>query len=492
MKDLKDLKDKTIRGGLARMVAQGISFGFRLGSVMVLARLLSPEDFGLVGMVTALTGTLSLFRDFGLSTASVQHETVTEEQISTLFWINIAVGALLAALASALAPMVAAFYHDSRLVGVTVVLAFGFLFNAAGVQHGARLQRELRFTATAVVGLVALFVSTGIGVVMAARGYGYWALVGMTVTGPLINTIALWATANWIPGLPCRNVGIRSMMRYGGTVTINGLVTYVAYNLEKVLLGRYWGAEVVGLYGRAYQLINIPTENLNSAVGEVAFSALARIQRDPGRVRSYFLKGYALVIGLTLPITLACALFADDLILVLLGPTWKHAGAIFSLLAPTILVFALINPLAWLLFSLGMVARSLRIALVIAPVVITGYVIGLPYGPKGVALGYSGAMLLWVIPHIVWCVRGTGITVRDIWITVRRPLISGLVAAALTVSAQAAYGPFLPPLARLVVGAALLAGGYLGMLLYVMGQGSFYWKLLQVVTKTRAEAGASA
>src|SRR5208337_5692331 len=117
------------------------------------------------------------------------------------------------------------------------------------------------------------------------RSYGYWALVGMTIFGPLVTTLGVWLVTGWIPGIPRRRVGLRSMARFGGTVTLNGLVVYIAYNLEKVLLGRYWGAEIVGIYGRAYQLVNIPTDNLNSAVGGVAFSALSRLQGDLTRLK---------------------------------------------------------------------------------------------------------------------------------------------------------------------------------------------------------------
>ena len=483
---MKDLKEKTIRGGVARISAQGINFAFRLGSLMVLARLLGPRDFGLVGMVTAFTGVLGLFRDFGLSTASVQRANVTEEQISTLFWINVLVGVILAGVASALAPVVAAFYHEPRLMWVTVVLATGFFFNAAGVQHSAMLQREMRFTALAVISTVALVLSTVLAIGMAKLGYGYWSLAAMTVALPFINTIGCWGAARWIPGMPRRRAGIRSMMRFGGTVTLNVLVVYIAYNLEKVLLGRYWGAEVIGLYGRAYQLINIPTDNMNSAVGEVAFSALSRVQDDPGRLRNYFLKGYSLVIGVTLPMTLACALFANDLISVLLGPKWMEAAPIFRLLAPTILIFGMINPLGWLLFALGLVGRSLKIALVIAPLVIAGYVAGLHYGPKGVALGYSAAMMVWVIPHMAWCVHGTGISMRDIGLAVSRPLLSGIAAAVLAFGVQFLYGQSLSPIARLALGGIVLLVAYLGMLLYVMGQKAFYMDLVRGFKKRSA------
>lgn len=476
---MKDLKERTIRGGFARVCAQAANFLFRVGSLMVLARLLGPPDFGLVGMVTAFTGVLNLFRDFGLSTATVQRENVTEDQISTLFWINILVGVVLAVLALVLAPVVVRLYHEPRLFGITTILSVAFLFNAAGVQHSALLQRQLRFTALAVINIVSLVVSTVVAISMAKLGYGYWALVAMTVTLPLTTTIGLWLAAAWIPGMPRRRSGIRSMMRFGGTITLNSLVVYVAYNMEKVLLGRFWGAEAIGIYGRAYQLISIPTDNLNSSVGEVAFSALSRVQDDPHRLKNYFLKGYSLVLALTIPITIVSALFANDLIFVFLGPKWKDAAIIFRLLAPTILIFAMINPLGWLLYSIGMVGRSLKIALVLAPIVVAGYLIGLPYGPRGVALAYSAAMTLWVIPHIAWCVHGTVISFRDIVLAAGRPLLSGIMAAGLAFGVEFLFGQALSPLARLVLGSTVLFAAYAGMLLYVMKQKWFYVDLVR-------------
>jgi O-antigen/teichoic acid export membrane protein len=476
---MKNLKEKTIRGGVARLSSQGANFFLRLGSLMILARLLGPKDFGLVGMVTAFTGVLTLFRDFGLSAAAIQRGTVTEEQISTLFWINMFVGVLLGLLVVAGAPAIAAFYHEPRLFKVTAVLALGFLFNAAGIQHSVLLQRQMRFTAMAVIGVVSLIVSTAIGIGGAKAGYGYWALVAMTVALPLTSTIGFWLTTGWVPGMPRRRVGIRSMMRFGGTLTLSGLVAYLAYNSEKVLIGRFWGADAIGIYGRAYQLINVPTDNLNSAVGEVAFSALSRVQDDPSRFKSYFLKGYSLVLGLTLPITIACALFADDLIFVLLGPKWKDAAAIFRLLAPTIAIFAMFNPLGWLLTSIGLVARCLKIALVIAPVMIAGYVMGLPYGPKGVAFAYSAVMALCVIPLIAWCVHGTVITLRDILLAVSRPLASSILAGGLAFGVRLAYGQFLSPLPRLVLENAFFLATFLGLLVFVMGQKSLYLNLFR-------------
>ena len=480
---MKDLKEKTIRGGLARVIAQGANFFLRIGSVMILSRMLNPTDFGLVGMVTAFTGILFLFRDFGLSSATVQRENVTDEQRSTLFWINVVVGVVLTALTVVFAPLVVRVYHEPRLLQITMVLSVGFLFNALGVQHSALLQRELRFTALAVINITALVLSTLVAIGIAELGFSYWALVAMALALPLTTTVGVWMAAAWIPGRPRRAEEIVSMMRFGGTLTLNSIVTYVAYNMEKVLLGRFWGPQVIGLYGRAYQLVNIPTDNLNQSIGEVAFSALSRIQNDRPRFRNYFLKGYSIVLAMTIPITIMCAFFSDDIIHVLLGPQWDAAAPIFRLLAPTILVIAMINPLAWVMFALGLVKRSLKTALVLAPIVMVGYLVGLPYGPTGVALGYSTAMIVWAIPHTAWCVHGTGISLGDILLSVGRPLLSGLVGAVIAFSVHHACIPLMPPIARLIVAGLVLLVVYGLILFYVVGQKELYLNVLQGLRK---------
>src|SRR5262249_32854527 len=170
---MEDLKGKTIRGELVRLFAVGSGFLLRLGSLMVLARLLGPNDFGLVGMVTAFTGFLGVFRDFGLSSAAVQRTTITEEQMSTLFWINILFGLLLMAVAFAMAPAIAAFYRNPQLFWVTAVLASGFLFNAAGIQHSALLQRQMRFTALAMISVLSSIVAIAIGIGGCGAGFRY-------------------------------------------------------------------------------------------------------------------------------------------------------------------------------------------------------------------------------------------------------------------------------------------------------------------------------
>jgi len=171
---------------------------------------------------------------------------------------------------------------------------------------------------------------------------------------------------------------------------------------------------------------------------------------------------------------MACALFARDMISVLLGPKWASAVPIFRLLAPTTLAFAVINPMGWLLMSLGLVRRGLRLALVLAPVMIGGYLVGLPYGPRGVAFTYSTMMMLCALPMITLAVRNTVISVRDVLRVASRPLLAVSVAGGIAFGAQALFGIHFSPLSRLAVGLTLLLAVYLGMLLFVLGQKGFY------------------
>src|SRR5271165_3008626 len=366
--DLHDLKGKTDRGALISTFSQGVNFVLRIGSMVVLARILTPADFGLVGMVTACTGFLLLFRDAGLSMATVQRVSISREQISMLFWVNLVFGGVLAALCAAVAPILTRFYNEPRLFWVAVVIGTGFVFNGAAAQHRATLQRDMRFAVLALIDVVSIVVSVALGIGMAMAGQGYWALVGMVVCPNAVGLLGVWAAGGWMPVGPRRGTDVLSMLKYGGTVTLNNLVAYVAYNADKVLLGRFWGAEALGIYGRAYQLINLPTDNLNATIGMVAFPALSRLQNDPERLRSYFLKGYGLFLSLVMPITMGCALFAEDIVRVFLGPKWGEAVPVFRLLAPSVFAFKLINPFGWFLQATGRASRCLYVGVLLAPV----------------------------------------------------------------------------------------------------------------------------
>src|SRR6202034_1880825 len=214
------LREKALRGGVSKLVSQGVMFVTKIGSMAALGRMLDPRDFGLIAMVTAVTGVLSLVKDAGLSLPTVQRATITNGQLSNLFWLNVLVGLVLTVICVVLAPVLARFYHESRLTGVTLAIAPAFLIMGLGVQHNAILTRQMRFPVYAAIDVTSVLVSAVVGIGMALFGCGYWSLVGSSLATPLVSTVGAWWAVRWIPERPRRGTDLGSMLRLGGALTL--------------------------------------------------------------------------------------------------------------------------------------------------------------------------------------------------------------------------------------------------------------------------------
>jgi O-antigen/teichoic acid export membrane protein len=471
---LTDLKGKSVRGGAVTVLGQGVGMALQIGTTFILARLLSPTDYGLQSMVVTLTAFFTLFRDAGLSVATVQRETLTHEQISTLFWINLGLGTVLTLLVASAGPFLAAFYKEPRLLWLTVASASIFLFNSLSVQHKALLDRGMRFSTSVKIDILSCTIGSVVAVGMAVLGFGYWSLICQNISLPIISTAATWIAMPWVPGRPRWTPELRSMVRFGGTVTLNSVVVYLAYNTEKILLGRFWGAAPLGLYTRAYQLATLPVQQLIGAIHIVAFSVLSRMQGEVQRLQRAYLKSLAMIVSLTIPVVIGTALFANEIVLFMLGPKWIGAAPVLRLLSPTVLIFALMNPFNTFLRATGRVGRSLKIALLICPVVILGIMVGLRRGPAGVAAGYSTAMVLLFVPVMAWVIHGTGITFGDYWFSIKPPFISGVVGGAAGWLFKVAFHGALAPAPLLMWGLTLSFAVYAFVLLIAMGQKDLY------------------
>ena len=403
-----NLGGRTVRGGAVTVLTQGLKFVLGIATTVVLARLLTPQDYGLIGMVVVVTGFVSMFKDLGLSNATIQRDEINAEQISTLFWINVALSIAIMVLTSAISPAVAWFYGDGRLTWITIVYATGFLFGGLTVQHEALLRRQMRFTALAARDMVSLIAGIITALVMGWFGFGYWALVANQLVTGFTGAVLVWIFCSWRPGLPVRNSGVRSMLVFGRNMTGFSIVNYFARNLDNMLIGKFWGSQQLGLYAKAYQLLLLPIDQINSPVAAVAVPALSRLVDQPERYREAYLRIIEKVAMLTMPGMALLIATSDWLVLVLLGPQWSDAARIFTLLGFVGLVQPICNTTGWLFISQGRTHHMFQWGLLGSSIIIVAIVIGLPWGAVGVAGSYSAITLFIVTPILFWFVCREG------------------------------------------------------------------------------------
>ena len=430
----KDLKKLSIRGGAIVIAAQAIQFVLRTCSTVVLARLLSPEDYGLFGMTTVVVNFAHLFKDLGLSAATVQKAEINHQQVSTLFWINLAISCAIALIVVVLAPVVAWFYDEPLLRGITLALAINFVFSGLIVQHQALLQRQMRFSSLAKIKIVSMLVGVIAAIVSALYGFGYWALVVMQIATVITNAMGVWIACSWRPGLPVKNAAIKSMLVFGGNLTGFRFVNYFSRNLDNVLIGRYWGSQELGLYSKAYQLVLLPIQQINNPIESVALPALSSLQLEPEKYCRYYYKAILLITTLGMPIVGFMFASSDKVILLMLGEQWLGVVPIFQFLIPAAFIGTFNVATGWVYQSLGTTNRQFRIGMVMATIDILLFLLSIRWGAIGVAAAYGLSRPILMFIAIIYCYIGTPLKVSIFCKTIFRPTFASIGASIVLIA----------------------------------------------------------
>lgn len=458
-----DLRGRTISGGFITIGAQSVQFALNLASIMVLARLLTVKDFGLYAMVTTVTGFLWMFQDAGLSTATVQRQKITHAQVSNLFWVNVGVAGITTLLVAALSPAVAWFYREPRLVGITLVLSGTFLLAGSTVQHIALLNRQMRFGLIAIINIVSLLMGYLAGVAMALMGYGYWALVGASVTQAAIRLVLAWLMSRWRPKLPSRNTQSWHLLTFGANITAGSLICSLARGADNLLIGRFFGAAAVGLYSRASILLIRPLEQFTIPINSVLVPALSRLQAESDRYRRTFLRVYEAIALISFLCTGLLLALARPMTLVVLGPKWEQAAPIFAGFSIAALCMPLGTASTWLFQTQGRGKDWLFCTLLSSCITVGSFVAGLPFGPAGVAISFSLCGLFIGLPVLYYFAGRKGpVTTADLWGAIFRYFPLWIVVCSVTWLVHLLFVNF-SPLVQLVVCApvGLLAGAVL-------------------------------
>jgi len=422
----QNLTKKSVRGGLITISSQACKLILSTASTIILARLLTPNDFGLIAMAIVVITFADMFKDAGLAMATVQKDEINHDQISTLFWINVLLSCFLALCILGASPLIAGFYKQPELKTVTAVLSISFFISGLMIQHQALLRRHLKFGALAITQIASQIFTLVVTVILALSGFRYWSLVGGAITNALVGTSMTLFFCPWVPRFIKKGTDARDMLMFGGHLTGFNFINYFARNLDNILIGKFWGPQSLGLYSKAYSLLMLPLQQINSPISAVAIPTLSRLQKEPERYRRYYLGALSLITFITFPFVMFMIVMSGDIIHIVLGEQWIKASPIFSALGLAAILQPVSNTTGWLFISQNRAKHMFQWGLIGGSLTIVSIIIGLLWGAIGVAVSYALSGIFIRTPLLFWIVGRQGpIKTSDLY---RILLFPGLIA----------------------------------------------------------------
>lgn len=427
-----ELRGLAVRGAAATVSASGLALVAQVVSTVILGRLLRPSDFGVVAMVTTFSLLLVSFGLNGFTEAIIQCEEPDHYTASNLFWLNLGAGLVLAIALAASGSLLARLYRNPLVANVAVAGSAGVFISAASVIHLALLKRAMRFAGASANEVVGRAANTAVAILLALRGWGYWALVVGIVAQNLSTTIGVWWLCRWIPSLPRRTGRTRSMVRFALHVYGRFSVRYASQNIDNLLVGWQFNAVALGFYKKAYDLFALSATQLVAPLHHVALAALSRLDQDPARFRRYLVNSLGIIAFIGMAAGADLTLVGKDLVRLVLGPQWGEAGTIFVFFGPGIGIMLLYSTIGWIHLSIGRPDRFLRWTILEFVVTALLFIVALPWGPEGVAVAWSVSVWTLVIPAFWYAGRPIGFGVSSLIATVWRYAAASLLAGLLT------------------------------------------------------------
>lgn len=475
-----DLKGRSVRAGAATVATQAATFLLKLGSVPIMARLLTPSDFGLVAMVAVVTGFVLMFKEAGLDTATIQRAEINHGQVSTLFWINVALSLALMAVLICLAPAVAWFYGEPRLVWITLASAATIPLGGVCIQHQALMRRQLRFGTIGIIAVTAHTLGVVVGISTAALGAGYWAIIAWDAVSLAATAAMLWGMCPWRPGLPRRNTGVRPMLALGGNLTMSSFLMYVRRNLDTLLVGAAWGPTALGVYVKAYQLLVVPMREINAPMTVVTRPVLSRLQDQPNRFRRYYGAALEIIVLCGMPIAAFAFAASHNVIVVVLGEQWTDCIPVFRALAPAMFVSTFNVAAGWVFVALGRTREMLKADILMTSVVVCAFLVGLSWGPVGVAAAFSISYSVTFPFVIAYAYKNSPVRLHDFGAILWRPSFASTVGVATLFLLPSTSDIGSTPFFSLVIQAAVFTAAYLGAFAALPGSYACLQRMIEI------------
>ncbi|HEV7693746.1 MAG TPA: lipopolysaccharide biosynthesis protein [Hyphomonadaceae bacterium] len=369
--------------------SQGIKLVVTLLSAAILARLLRPEDFGLIATATPVFAFATMLQNLGLAEALYQRPNLERGHVNALFVITVGISLAFSVVLFLLAPLIASLFKEPRLVQIIWAMAGVALLIAIATIPFGMLSRKLRFKQFAAVDVASSVGGIVAGVVFAMLTHNYWALVVMQAATALIMVIGAFAFAGWAPGKPTFDGELRKMVGLGAGFSAFNLLNFLSRNADLLLISFVHGPGPLGLYERAYKLTMFPLWQAIAPINRVLSPVLSRLQHDPVTYRERYFETTSIMMAAVQPGLIAAIVFSSAAVGIILGPGWGGSAPIFFWLGLTGLVQIYAYPVAWLLISQGRAKECAAAGAVTAAIAIASFLIGLPFGPLGVAMAYA-------------------------------------------------------------------------------------------------------
>ncbi len=477
-----DLKKRTMRGAGATVFSGILSFMIQFFGAIILARLLTPDDFGLIAMVTAFSLLLQNFGLNGFTEAVIQKEDLTHEMMSTLFWLNTAISFCLMLLFMISAPVMAWFYREPRLTPITIGIAFSIFASGLATLHMAIIRRNMQFYLVSSITVIARAVSVIVAIILALVGSGYWALVANTVAYPLVCTIGAWFYCHWCPGLPDKIKDIMSMLKYALHTYGNFTLNYFARNIDKLLIGWRYGAQSLGFYKKAYDLFSLPANQLTAPLSNVALASLSRLVKEPQKYRQYYLNAISTITFVGMALSGILTLAGRDIIIFVLGPQWAKAGDIFCYFGASIGIMLIHNTQGWLHLSLGRPDRWVRWGIFETIFTTIAFIISLPFGIAGVATAYTITYYIIIFPALLYAGKPINLNLSSIISATWKFFVAALIATEISYIILFSFGATSSFFNKLNILIRIISSSFLCLFLY-LALIVIHFRSLQPITK---------
>jgi len=405
------LKHKTLLGLGWSGIAQTMRMCLMFAISIILARLLNPSDFGLLAMVMVFSGFAQLFSEMGLGAALIQKLDLDDRHLNSVFWVNIITGLALTAIFILLAPVIASFYNEPGLRILTIVISANFAIGSLKVVQYALLQKEMRFKSLAFIEVTSVFLSGATAVSMAVAGFGVWSLVIQVIILNAVSVIMTWFMHKWKPSFLFNFSALKELIGYSFNLLGFNIFDYWVGKLHDLVIGKYLGSFLLGIYNRAFMLMTFPVIQISRVISRVMFPALSLVQKDKQRAKKIYLRAIRMIALVSFPIMITLFVLAEPYIIVVYGEKWRAVIPVLRIFCITGLGQSIGTTVGWIYISQGRTDIMFRWGGFAGIVRIIGLIIGFKWGIIGIASAYvlTSYVILW---YPSWAIPGRMINLR--------------------------------------------------------------------------------